>query len=101
MTNDGIIRMAREAGGSRWEVDWCFEMENLERFFHLAYAAGAAAEREACAVLCDDIEVERWALFKGRTPHTGQEEGRASNYVQGESDGAGKCAAAIRARGQQ
>lgn len=50
---DDIIRMAREAGGYRYEVDWCFEMENLERFFQLAYAAGAAAEREACLDLAE------------------------------------------------
>ena len=42
MTKDDIIRMAREAGGSIYEVDWCFEIENLERFAALV----AAAERE-------------------------------------------------------
>jgi hypothetical protein len=52
MYREDIIRMAREAGGLIYEVDWCFEMENLERFFQAAYAAGAAAEREACASIC-------------------------------------------------
>jgi hypothetical protein len=28
----------------------------LERFFHLAAAAGAAAEREACARVCEALE---------------------------------------------
>ena len=45
MTRDNIIRMAQEAGGAIYEVDWCFEIENLERFAFLI----AAAEREACA----------------------------------------------------
>lgn len=70
MTQDEIIRMAQEAGlsgiGER-------NMIALERFFNLAFTAGAAnerdkhlnlanevawsvalAEREACAKLCDD-----------------------------------------------
>ena len=38
---DDIIRMAREAG-----IDFRFDDGSLERFFHAAYAAGAAAERE-------------------------------------------------------
>ena len=50
MTKDDITRMAREAGGSIYEVDWCFEVENLERFAALV----AAAERKACAKLCDE-----------------------------------------------
>lgn len=48
MDREEIIRMAREAGGLIYEVDWCFEMENLERFAALV----AAAEREACASIC-------------------------------------------------
>ena len=48
MTREAIIRMAREAGGTIYEVDWCFEIENLQRFAALV----AAAEREACAALC-------------------------------------------------
>lgn len=54
MTNrEDIIRMAREAGfhcynGCADGID-----ADLERFFQAAYAAGAAAEREACAAICD------------------------------------------------
>lgn len=62
-------------------------------------AAAVAAEREACALACDEIEVRLWALYKGRPPHTGTEAGRACPHVEGRSDGAGECAAAIRARG--
>lgn len=50
---DDIIRMAREAGGgTTW---WPIYADTLERFFHAAYAAGAKAEREACAQLCDGL----------------------------------------------
>ena len=52
---------------------------------------------ERAAVACEVIENERWALYKGRPPYTGTEPGRADNYVQGESGGAGSCASAIRA----
>jgi len=38
MTRNGIIRMAHEAGGAIYEVDWCFEIENLERFATLVTA---------------------------------------------------------------
>jgi hypothetical protein len=41
MTRDDIIRMAREAG---WST---FDLIDLERFAALVHAAGAAAEREA------------------------------------------------------
>lgn len=61
MTQDDIIRMAREAGlaiaySERDEDGWL----ELERFFRLAYEAGAAAEREACADICD-----QWASIEG------------------------------------
>jgi hypothetical protein len=55
-------------------------------------------EREACAKVCDDIGEDLWSLYKGRAPYTGKEEGRADMHVQGKSDGADECAAAIRAR---
>jgi hypothetical protein len=92
MNREDIIRMAREQGLPETATEGVFivNTDDLGRIL--------AAEREACAVACDDIEVDRWSLFKGRAPYTGQEDGRASSYVQGESDGAGKCAAAIRAR---
>jgi hypothetical protein len=78
MNKEDIIKMAREAGGLIYEVDWCFEMENLERFFQAAYAAGAATEREACAKVCEDIDTE----------------------YEGQDVLATWCATAIRARGQ-
>jgi hypothetical protein len=68
MTRDEIIKMAREV----WEegtVDpfcngyWTLTQQELERFADLV----AAAEREACASLCDrvgyDHEVEQGAVL--------------------------------------
>lgn len=73
MNRDDIIRMAREAG---WNIPANFNACNegfiahLERFAALA----AAAERDACAQVCDDAAAS-WC---------------SANY----------CADAIRARGQ-
>lgn len=61
------------------------------------WQAATAAALERAAVACEVIENDRWALYKGRPPYTGAEPGRADNYVQGESGGAGSCASAIRA----
>ena len=83
MTRDDIIRMAREAGleqtvsiapdGSSRIVS-CPPIEPLERFAELV----AAAEREACAALCDKIA---------------DDDGFEGGYAD-------YCAHAIRARGQ-
>ena len=60
MNREDIIRMAREAGilepielleSNQWRQD---TIRELERFFQAAYAAGAAAEREACARVCEE-----------------------------------------------
>jgi hypothetical protein len=67
MNREDIIRMAREAG--MVVVDDQFSLlPFLERFFHMAQAA----EREACAKVCD-------------------------GWVHADGD---RCAEAIRARGQ-
>ena len=55
-------------------------------------------ERQACEKACEAIETDRWALYKGRPPYKGTEDGRASEYTQGQSDGASDCVAAIKAR---
>lgn len=82
MTRDDTIRMALEVGipAAKYpslisDSDW----EALERFFQAAYAAGAAAEREACAQVCDD---------------------RDMGDCNREDMEARACAAAIRERGQ-
>ena len=53
-------------------------------------------EKERCIKACEDIENDKWALYKGREPYKGNEDGRASDYVQGLSDGAGMCSQAIK-----
>ena len=85
MTRDEIIRMAREAGHAVRNIDgevevmdgdnYHIQTELIERFAHLV----AAAEREACAKVCDErADADGW-------------EGYYAN----------QCAAAIRARGQE
>ncbi len=72
-------------------------VKRVEPIAWSAWQAATAAALERAAVACEVIENERWALYKGRPPYTGTEPGRADNYVQGESGGAGSCASAIRA----
>jgi hypothetical protein len=80
MTKDDIIRMARKAGIAQYGLGWtCWEGQ-LERFAALV----AAAEREACARVCEDINAKyAWPADIA--------ERVASQW----------CADAIRARGQQ
>ena len=50
MTQDEIIRMAKECGVHEYAPltrNWSFELSQFERFAALAFAAGAAHEREA------------------------------------------------------
>jgi len=49
MTRDDIIRMAREAGWTEYSLLHAVELQRLETFAALV----AAAEREACAKVCD------------------------------------------------
>ena len=80
INREDIIRMAREARVSiRAHYDESGSTpQELERFFQAAYAAGAAAEREACAKVCEDQD-------------TGQDLPHDIAVID--------CAAAIRARG--
>jgi uncharacterized protein YggL (DUF469 family) len=70
MTQGDIIRMAREANADKFITEnfWIFDGSELERFAALV----AAAEREACAKVCEESHAFDWP----------------------------ECAAAIRARGQ-
>ncbi len=92
MTQDDIIRIAREQGLPETETEGVFRVnsDDLGRML--------AAEREACAKLCDEIAIDMWNLYKGRPPYKGDEEGRASEFTQGRSAGADDCAEAIRSR---
>ena len=86
MDHQDIIRMAREAGllvigtadGGNAVYTWPYGItDELVRFAALV----AAAEREACAAVCDE-----------------KEEAFGKYYTKGLTE---LCAAAIRARGQQ
>jgi hypothetical protein len=87
MTRDDIIRVAREAGLApicsacdESDVSYAYEDwdEELEKFAALV----AAAEREACAKVCEKIAADNYGELSGRTiPEA--------------------CARVIRARGQQ
>jgi hypothetical protein len=78
MDREDIIRMAGGAGFASPDgsfITWDASDEQLERFAALV----AAAEREACAKVCEDIDTE----------------------YEGEDVLATWCAAAIRARGNK
>lgn len=62
MNRDEIIEMAREAGVyvRGYYDETGSTPEELERFFHAAYAAGAAAEREACAKHFERLSGTEW-----------------------------------------
>ena len=81
MNRDDVIRMAQEAGFFEVVSLSNLRLAVIEHLAQAAYAAGAAAEREACAKACEHKAAE-WA------------EGETSGRWQSE------CAAAIRARGQ-
>jgi len=53
MTQEDILRMAREAGFSEWALQ---TPQDLERFAALVAAAARADEREACAVIGDSMD---------------------------------------------
>jgi DNA-binding SARP family transcriptional activator len=88
MTQDEILEMVREAGGSDvgghgWTT-WVGTQstEFLERFAKLVADKAAAKEREACAKLCEEME---------SSAALGPIEKYRTNFI----------AAAIRARGEQ
>ena len=81
---DEIIRMAQEAGFDAHDMsdDFSCNLKDIIRFYELAYAAGAKAEREACAKVCEE-------LFQRTPPYT--------TYAEAAQD----CADEIRARGEK
>jgi len=84
MTRDDIIRMARESSFTENSgFDGCFvcNPHSLERFAALV----AAAEREACAKLCDSSIHDTYIEGYTGAKHSARRE----------------CAAAIRARGNK
>lgn len=77
MTQDDILEMARSAGLTDG-IELQHEIDAVMRFAELV----AAAEREACAKLCEDEAGEWWIL-------------------SGANTSAHNCAKAIRARGEK
>jgi hypothetical protein len=69
MNKEEIIRMAHEAGAyttKQYPDEFRMDANDLERFVNLA----AAAEREACAKLCDaEINPEGYDKFKPITQY--------------------------------
>ena len=56
MTNEDIIRMAKEAWGEHHEIFW-FNDGGIERFAALV----RADEREACARVCEEMHLLHFA----------------------------------------
>ena len=81
MTQDDILRMAREAGIANVFMPPQFS-EVFERFAALVAAHAAEREREACAISCE-VNAARWIDAGGKQWYAAHE-----------------CAAAIRARGK-
>jgi len=52
---------------------------------------------EACAKVCDEIATKEWDAYKGRTEPIDRDK-LYNPHIEGISDGADECAAAIRAR---
>ena len=85
MTPDDIIRMARKAGfNTEREMIWVDGLE-ISPYMQRFAALVAAAEREACAKVVEEL------------PMYGPDDETADWYGLAQVD----CAAAIRARGQQ
>ena len=86
MTREEAIELANDMAfmACIWIDDEGNEVNDLVKLIQSAYAAGAAAEREACAKVCDDLSAHYWAKDDAI-----------------ESVNCEECATAIRARGQQ
>ena len=86
MTRDDIERMAIEAGGGtpEWDGIWELSGDALQRFAALV----AAAEREACAKVCEGEQFELTQDVAGK------------NGLQHFDAGCRSCAEMIRARGE-
>ena len=79
--NQELIDMARQVGFARYMTDSEINWKMFEAFADLV----AAAEREACAGICDSFYLS-WIDIQGRYEFMGE--------------GASECATAIRSRGE-
>jgi len=84
MNREDIIRMAREAGCPVAGIGpMTFDDKQLVSMLERFAALVASAEREACAMVCESIDMEAFGVLPVRTV-------MITNH----------CAEAIRARGQ-
>ena len=91
LSREEIIRMAREAGVIPRLVETTGTyFAHVETLANAAYAAGAVAEREACAMVCDETLAQHY--MKQTIPARDE-----SLLLAACAD----CAAAIRARGDK
>ncbi|MFM2134464.1 MAG: hypothetical protein RL156_1745 [Bacteroidota bacterium] len=96
MTREDIIRWAREAGWngiySKPLMKIAMQEKDFLRFASLAYAAGAATERQACELICHEIKMQN--KFQNA-------DDQYDDWNHGIAHGAELCRNAIRARGKQ
>lgn len=64
VNRDDIFRLAESFNTLRTE--WVFNKVKLQQFFWAAYRAGVAAEREACAKLCEEFDCENPYIGQAR-----------------------------------
>ena len=109
MTQDEIISMMKEAGfyfgkDDEFMPEWeCFAALVAAHSFNDGWIKGnkglmeaVREEREACAMVCDEIAVEADAMTKSKfVTNTGR------MLEEGKWGGSTDCAAAIRARGEK
>ena len=83
----------RKSSSTQWtkhQFDNCNEYFNKQRETHFVNQHTINILKEAIK-LCEDYSNDRYNLYKGRQPYKGNEEGRADNYVEGQSAGAEYC----------
>lgn len=96
MTRGELFELAKQAGGRFDGSDWRFTCDfDDEALTHFA-ALVATKEREACAVLCDEM-LNHYTGFKDTALLNGDV--ALSNAASGESRACEFLASAIRARG--
>lgn len=75
---------------AKHQFDKCNKYFNKQREIQTANQTTIDILKEAIK-LCEDYSNDRYNLYKGRPPYKGNEEGRADNYVEGQSAGAEHC----------
>ena len=82
-----------KSSSTQWtkhQFDNCNEYFNKQQETQTANKHTIDILKEAIK-LCEDYSNDRYNLYKGRSPYKGNEEGRADNYVEGQSAGAEYC----------